>query len=63
MLFPEIPKVLLDVLESRYPDKAPRHDDGGLFALGKAAGRQEVLDLLRHHFNRQQEVRHVPTQT
>lgn len=59
MSFPEIPSGLISILEKLYPDKAPRQPDGGLFAFGKKAGEQEVIDLLRHHFNRQQEPAHV----
>lgn len=58
MKFPEVPKVLLDKLEDMFPDKAPR-DDVGSFGFGVAAGQQQILDTLRHHYNKQQETEHV----
>lgn len=57
--FPEIPSGLLSELERLFPDKSPRSDVGA-FSFGKVAGQQEVLDLLRDKFHRQQEARHVP---
>jgi hypothetical protein len=57
--FPEIPRGLIDALEKQFPDKALRHDDGGLFSFGALAGEQRVMDLLRRHFLKQQETAHV----
>lgn len=59
MAFPEVPKELLDRLEANFPDQAPRRSDGGLFAFGEASGAQQVLDLLRRHYKKQQEASHV----
>ncbi len=58
MTFPEVPKGLLDRLTDMFPDKAPREDVGS-FAFGVNAGQQNVLDILRHHYNKQQETEHV----
>jgi hypothetical protein len=58
MKFPEVPKVLLDKLEDMFPDKALREDVGS-FSFGVNAGQQNVLDILRHHYNKQQETKHV----
>ena len=58
MTFPEVPKGLLDKLAELYPDKAPREDVGS-FEFGVKAGQQDVLDILRHYYNKQQETEHV----
>ena len=58
MRFPEIPQGLITTLEKHFPDKCPRSDPG-VFGLGMEAGRQEVIDLLRSHFNRQKDRSHV----
>jgi hypothetical protein len=63
MTFPEIPSGLITALEKLFPDKASRHDDGGLFMFGQRAGEQAVIDLLRMQFNRQQEPSYVPRKT
>lgn len=60
MKFPEIPAGLISELDRRFPDRCPRSDPGA-FGLGKAAGQQEVLDLLRTQFAKQQDPRHVPS--
>jgi hypothetical protein len=60
MKLPEIPLGLISALEQLFPDRAPRHSDGGLFAFGERAGEQRVLDLLRLHYNKQQQPAYVP---
>lgn len=59
MAFPTIHSGLIAELERRFPDKAPRSQDGGLFAFGERSGEQKVLDLLRHEYEKQQEKVHV----
>lgn len=59
MAFPTIPSGLLTELDKRFPDKAPRSQDGGLFAFGERSGEQKVIDLLRHEYNKQQEATNV----
>ena len=58
MKLPEIPKGLLDALAKAFPDEAPRNDLGA-FEFGRRAGPQEVLDVLRQSFKKQQETTHV----
>lgn len=60
--FPEISAGLITQLEQQFPDQAPRSDVGS-FGFGKVAGNQEVIDLLRRHFNKQtEETANVRTQ-
>jgi hypothetical protein len=54
MKFPEIPPGLITLLNTNFPDKCPRSDPG-VFGLGKLAGQQEVIDLIRVHFDKQKE--------
>lgn len=54
MKFPEVPHGLIKQLEQQFPDKSPRSDPGA-FGLGVLAGQQRVIDLIRHHYERQQE--------
>lgn len=56
MKFPEVPHGLITQLEKQFPDKCPRSDLGA-FGFGQRAGQQEVIDLIRHHYERQQERR------
>lgn len=58
MPFPEIPPGLMKRLEEAFPDTMPRTEETQ-FGFGKLAGRQEVLDLLRRHYEKQQERIHV----
>lgn len=56
--FPEIPQGLIDRLVQTFPDQCPRSDPGA-FGLGKLVGAQEVIDLLKMQYQKQQEARHV----
>ena len=60
MKFPEIPHGLITTLDKQFADRCPREDPGA-FGLGRLAGQQEVIDVLRHHYERQQERTHVHT--
>lgn len=60
MKYPEVPHGLIKQLEQQFPDKSPRSDPGA-FGLGVLAGQQIVIDLIRHHYERQQERTHVHT--
>jgi hypothetical protein len=51
--FPEVPLGLLKRLEEAFPDRVPR--DGTERDLYRAQGAQEVLDLLRSQYTKQQE--------
>lgn len=53
MSFPSVPYGLITALERQFPDKCPR-SDLGTFELGKQAGIQTVIDLLRNRFETQQ---------
>lgn len=59
MSYPEISSGLISHLEKIFPDKASRHNDGGLFSFGVEAGKQLVIDHLRSNYNKQQEQAHV----
>lgn len=56
--FPEIPPGLMKRLEEAFPDFMPRAEET-TFQYGKRAGHQEVIDLLRRHYEKQQERIHV----
>lgn len=58
MKFPQVPNGLVDLLNQQFPDQCPRSDPGA-FGLGELAGQQQVIDLIRHHYNRQQESNNV----
>lgn len=58
MKFPEVPKGLVDLLTEQFPDQCPRSDLGA-FGFGMQAGQQKVIDLIKHHYDRQQESNHV----
>ena len=49
---PPIPKELLEVLEKRFPDKAPVLGQD-MATIMFNAGQANVVRLLRHHFNLQ----------
>lgn len=52
--FPPIPKGLVDLLSEQFPDQCPRSDPGA-FGLGVLSGQQQVIDLIRTTYERQQE--------
>lgn len=56
--FPEIPPGLMKRLEKQFKDRMPRNELSQ-FELGKLAGHQELMDLLRRNFEKQQEPSHV----
>lgn len=56
--FPEIPTGLMKHLEKQFRDRMPRQECSA-FELGKVAGQQELMDLLRLNFEKQQEPSHV----
>lgn len=58
MPFPEVPPGLLKRLEEAFPDRIPRNEVSQ-YEFGKLAGRQEVIDLLRMNYEKQQECTHV----
>lgn len=51
--FPLITEALIEALEERFPDKAPRSLDLTLSAVGAMTGQQQVLDFLRSQYARQ----------
>jgi hypothetical protein len=57
MPFPEIPPGLLIRLEKAFPDEVPRSGDAADWH--RAQGQQMVMDLLRKHYEKQQERIHV----
>lgn len=59
MPFPEIPPGLIKRLEEAFPDRVPRNGNERTFY--QAQGAQQVLDLLRKHYAKQQERGHVRT--
>lgn len=56
MTFPLIPAGLVSVLAAQYPDKCPRREMSA-FDLGVMAGHQQIIDLLRSKYDKQQESR------
>lgn len=50
--FPAIPKELLDVLERRFPDIMPDHDDP-LDVIRYKQGQVSVIRFLKHQFDKQ----------
>jgi len=50
---PEIPPVLMEALERVFPDKFPYHATKENFEVVR--GQQDVMNLLRQNYNRQQE--------
>jgi hypothetical protein len=53
--FPEIPKVLLEALEQKFPDRLPDHF-ASIDELRMLQGEQRVVRFLRHQFDQQNKV-------
>lgn len=48
-----VPQQLMELLERAFPDKAPRKRDLSIEEALRIVGQQEVMDVIRHHFNNQ----------
>lgn len=55
---PHVCSKLISELEALFPDTCPRSDPGA-FGLGVMAGRQQVIDFLKTHHEKQKDLASV----